>query len=226
MNQSLFRKHSLLKYDAFGSIEKGYYCENGREILAIRRLYTTNIWLRPLAKFLVRNEKKALKKLEVLKLTDQLPTLLREHPDFHIRSYLECVRIYESHDPLTENFFREAKKLIRKMRRIGIAHNDLEKEANWLVNEEVRPVLTDFQLALCFNNKRGKLYLNLCREDLRHLLKHKEKYSKTTYQERSMLSKKTLITRIWMGTLKKLQHHFTRKILVWKDRVGPEERNF
>lgn len=59
----------------------------------------------------------------------------------------------------------------------------------------------------------------------RHLLKHKRKYSIITIQEKNILSQKSLVGRIRMNTSKKAHRFVTRKILGWKDQVGPEERN-
>jgi hypothetical protein len=58
-------------------------------------------------------------------------------------------------------------------------------------------------------------------EDLRHLLKHKRRYAPDalTAAERRILARKTLITRVWMATGKKVYYAITRGLNV-TDREG------
>lgn len=219
-----FQYQQTLKYDAFGRIEKGFFItEQGEALLAIKREYTKNFLLRPLAKFLARNETNAIRKLAVLK-DAAFPQLLAVTADYHVRSYIQGDSMHKCVEKLSPSYFSQAKKLLRRMRKAGVCNNDLAKEANWIVNEEGRPAITDFQLALCFRKKRT-FWLSLCREDVRHLLKHQRKYGQLTTREKAILSKKSLIGRIWMLTGKKIHWFITRKILGWKERNGPEERH-
>src|SRR5262249_39714396 len=59
-------------------------------------------------------------------------------------------------------------------------------------------------------------------EDLRHLLKHKRRYAPDalTAAERRVLAKKSLLTRVWMATGKKLYYRITRDVLRVSDREG------
>jgi hypothetical protein len=59
-------------------------------------------------------------------------------------------------------------------------------------------------------------------EDLRHLLKHKRRYAPDalTAAERRVLAKKSLFTRVWMATGKKLYYWITRDLLASADREG------
>lgn len=227
MAQAVFETEQVIKRDVFGQIERGRWIDGDSNVPAIRRLYTTNMVTRPLAKLLAHNEKNALEKLAPLaNSTGQIPKLLGKTRDYHIRGFIEAEVLSKIEEPLTEEFYGDAKALLRVMRRNGVCHNDLAKQANWLRDAETKlPVLVDFQLALCSGNSRQKWFLTLCREDLRHLLKLKRRHFRVTKCEAGVLSKKALPTRIWMATGKKVYLFVTRTLLGWEDRVGPEERD-
>jgi hypothetical protein len=110
---------------------------------------------------------------------------------------------------------------LRKLHRAGICHNDLAKEQNWLRGRDGRAYLTDFQLAARFP-RRSFLFRIAAYEDLRHLLKHKRRYAPDalTAAERRVLAKKSLLTRVWMATGKKLYYWITRDVLNVADREG------
>jgi tRNA A-37 threonylcarbamoyl transferase component Bud32 len=222
-----FDCEQILKKDAYGQVERGkWYGEQG-PVTAIRRVYTRNPALRPMAKFLASNEVKSLQRLSALAATGQVPDLLEVTADYHVRSYIEGEVLYRCAKPLPPELFKHAKSLLKNLRKAGVCHNDLAKEGNWLVSEDGKhPALVDFQLAFCVTNKRNRLFLSLCRDDLRHLLKHKRKYYAVTASEIAVLKKKSLVTRIWMATGKKVYLFVTRGVLGWKDRVGPVERDF
>jgi hypothetical protein len=109
---------------------------------------------------------------------------------------------------------------LRKLHRAGVTHNDLAKEQNWLYADG-RAYLTDFQLAFCFDRHTSALFRIARYEDLRHLLKHKRRYAPEalTPAERRVLARKSLITRIWMATGKKVYYAITRGLNV-TDREG------
>jgi hypothetical protein len=81
--------------------------------------------------------------------------------------------------------------------------------------------MTDFQLAARFP-RRSWLFRVAAYEDLRHLLKHKRRYAPDalTAAERRVLARKSLLTRIWMATGKKVYYAITRNILHVTDREG------
>ena len=118
-------------------------------------------------------------------------------------------------------FFRSAKAALRKLHRAGICHNDLAKEQNWLRGRDGRAYLTDFQLAARFS-RRSWLFRVAAYEDLRHLLKHKRRYApeRSPPRERRVLASKSLLTRIWMATGKKVYYWITRGVLRFTDREG------
>src|SRR5262249_22292297 len=78
-----------------------------------------------------------------------------------------------------------------------------------------------FQLAAHFS-RRSWLFRIAAYEDLRHLLKHKRRYAPEalTAAERRVLAKKSLLTRVWMATGKKLYYRITRDVLHVSDREG------
>ena len=115
--------------------------------------------------------------------------------------------------------------VLRRLHRAGITHNDLAKEQNWLRMSDGRACLTDFQLAARFT-RRGKLFRLAAYEDLRHLLKHKRRYvpDAITPAEARVLARKSLITRVWMATGKRLYYAVTRGLFNFIDREGGGRR--
>src|SRR3546814_1071770 len=104
-----------------------------------------------------------------------MPQLLGRDGRILDRSYLDCAAMYQRppHGDLADS--RAARRLLQGLHRRGVAHNDLAKEANWLVLADGRPALIDFQLAV-LGKPRSRWMRLLAREDLRHLLKHKRTY--------------------------------------------------
>ena len=114
-----------------------------------------------------------------------------------------------------------SRRLLQKVHRHGIAHNDLAKEANWLVREDGSPALIDFQLAV-IGNPRSRWMRLLAREDLRHLLKHKRMYCREslTPVEKRVLKRHSWVRDLWFRTGKPVYRFVTRKILHWEDNEG------
>src|SRR5262249_54060098 len=135
-----------------------------------------------------------------------------------MRSSAAGARAYPSPSPSPP---RTATSSAPPKRRGGICHNDLAKEQNWLRGRDGRAYLTDFQLATHFS-RRSWLFRIAAYEDLRHLLKHKRHYAPDalTAAERRVLAKKSLLTRVWMATGKKLYYRITRDVLHVSDREG------
>jgi serine/threonine protein kinase len=105
------------------------------------------------------------------------------------------MHVARPHDP---EYFRQALRLLARMHRRGVAHNDLAREPNWLVTSAGSPALIDFQLAWC-DASRGRLFRVMAREDLRHLLKHKSYYCprRLTARERRLLASPGVAARTW-----------------------------
>jgi len=118
-------------------------------------------------------------------------------------------------------YFRSARAALRALHRARISHNDLAKEQNWLRAPDGRAYLLDFQLAAMFR-RRNWLFRMAAYEDLRHFLKHKRHYipDAVTPAEHRVLARKSLPTRIWMMTGKKLYILVTRGLLGFIDSEG------
>ena len=210
--------HKLLKKDHFGEI-LSISDADGRSIL--RDASCASPGVGPVARWLLAREARALAALDKL---NAVPRLLDRQTQSLRRSYVRGDVMYRIR-PQDPAYFKLAAKLLRRMHRLGVVHNDLAKEANCLVSPEGAPALIDFQLAW-YRPERGRLFRILGREDLRHLLKHKRTYcpANLTRREMDILDKPALISRIWMATGKKLYLLITRGILRWEERDGAEER--
>lgn len=208
----------LLKSDIFGRITLQ---QAGPDATIVRDTRAARWWARGLARRLLMREARALAALHG---QDGIPELLKSEPHRLHRRYIEGVPMHEA-APADHEFFRQAHRLLRRLHRFDVVHNDLAKEANWLVTPERRPALVDFQLAW-HAPRRGRLFRLLAREDLRHLLKHKRTYcpSRLTERERRILATPSLPSRIWMRTGKPIYLFITRRLLGWADREGAADR--
>ncbi len=155
----------LLKKDIFGEVSLRND-EDGLRV--VRDASRARSWARWLARRLLAREARALATSDGIA---GIPELLRVDTDTLQRSWIAGEPMQES-QPTDIGYFRAAAKLLRRLHRQGVVHNDLAKEPNWLVTENGRPGIIDFQLAWYFP-KRGRLFRLLAREDVRHLLKHK-----------------------------------------------------
>jgi serine/threonine protein kinase len=138
-----------------------------------------------------------------------------------VRGWIDGLPLHIAKPHGETGFFRSAKAALRKLHRAGICHNDLAKEQNWLRGRDGHAYLTDFQLAARFS-RRTWLFRIAAYEDLRHLLKHKRRYAPDalTPAERRVLSRKSLLTRVWMASGKKIYYWLTRDVLRFTDREG------
>lgn len=212
-----WRSTAVLKRDLFSTIERGRFRTDRGEVDAVlRHLDDVPWWARLLANELFRRERRALAVAGPLSIA---PPLLLAGRGFLVRGWIEGVPLHIARPHDDAGFFRSAKTALRRLHRAGITHNDLAKEQNWIYAHG-RACLTDFQLAEFF--PRRSLLFRLARyEDLRHLLKHKRRYAPAalTAAERRVLGRKTLITRLWMATGKKVYYAITRG-LNFTDREG------
>ncbi len=212
-------KSKILKRDTFGSVT---LCERAGVQVSVRDTLAAAFWARPLARWLAAREARALASADHV---DGTPDLLDQTTDSVVRSWIngEPMQIAKPNDPA---YFRSAFRLLRQLHRAGIAHNDLAKEPNWLVQTNGQPAVIDFQLAIC-SHRRGRFFRVMAREDLRHLLKHKRTYcpDSLTNRQRQMLAKKALPARLWMATGKPIYLFVTRRIMGWSDREGAGDRH-
>jgi RIO-like serine/threonine protein kinase len=205
----------LLKSDTFGTISR-----DGERV--IRDTRPARPWARWLARYLMRRERLALAHLAGT--IEGIPRLLGADRNTLTRAWIDGSPMHMAR-PRDPAYFRAALKLLRRLHAAGVLHNDLAKETNWLVTPDGRPALVDFQLATVLV-RRGKLARSRGHDDLRHLLKHKRTYlpERLTTREKQVLARRSLVSRIWMATGKKIYLFVTRRILRWRDREGAGDR--
>ena len=208
----------LLKKDIFGRVSL-VQSDAGPRVLRDTR--DAAIPVRWIARHLLAREARALAVLEGL---DGVPSLIRSDKNTLERSYVDGVPMQEG-QPGNIDYFHAAARVVRRMHRLGVVHNDLAKEPNLLLTTDGRPVIIDFQLSW-FTRQRGPLFRILAREDIRHLLKHKRTYcpNRLTGREKTILDNPSLISKIWMMTGKPVYTIITRKLLGWQDREGAGDR--
>lgn len=206
---------AALKADSFGRIA----LMRGRDGLFVRRdLGFVPWWLRLPAWWLARREARALAAVAGL---PAIPQLLRWDGRRLDRSYLDGAAMYQRPPRDDLAYFRAARRLLQQLHRRGIAHNDLAKEANWLVLADGAPAIIDFQLAVR-GAPRSRWMRLLAREDLRHLLKHKRTYCAhaLTPVERRVLKRRSWLREAWFATGKPVYRFVTRRLLKWEDNEG------
>ena len=218
MSEQQFTRKTLLKKDLFGEVWRVDYCA-GDAILRDTR--PARWWLSWLARALLNREARALAALTEL---DGVPQLITSNDDCLLRSFIPGTPLFVS-GPDDPTYFVNASRLLRRIHRAGVAHNDLAKEPNLLIRETGAAGIIDFQLA-SYQRKRGRLFRVAAREDIRHLLKHKRSYfpDLLTLREQSILDSPSAISRIYMGLVKPVYLFFTRRVLGWADREGAADR--
>ncbi len=187
--------------------------------LFVRRDLThVPLWLRLPAWWLARREVRALRQVDGLPAT---PQLLRWDGRRLDRSYMAGAAMYQRPPHGDLDYFRQARQLLHQLHRRGLAHNDLAKEANWLVLDDGAPAIIDFQLATR-GDPRSRWLRLLAREDLRHLLKHKRMYCREhlTPVEQRLLKRHSWLREAWFATGKPVYRFVTRKLLKWEDNEG------
>ena len=216
---------SLLKSDLFGRVELVRLpAGDSAGGLAIRRdTRCARWWTRPIARWLASREARALASLDGF---EDVPQLLSWDGEVLIRSWIDG-RPMQLARPRDPEYFRRANRLVRRLHGAGVVHNDLAKEPNWLVTQEGRPALIDFQLAWA-PTRRGVLFRMLGREDLRHALKHKRYYcpDRLTGREQAILARPGALSRAWMRLGKPVYLFVTRRVFRWRDREGAGDRHF
>ena len=214
-----WRPGVMLKRDVFSTVERGHFLSEGGEVDAVlRRIDEVPWWSFPLARHLFVRERRALAAAGPLGVA---PPLCFSGDRALARGWIDGVALHIARPHGDLAYFRSAKAVLRKLHRAGICHNDLAKEQNWLRGRDGRAYVTDFQLAICFR-RRHLLFRLAAYEDLRHLLKHKRRYAPEaiTAAERRVLARKSLLTRIWMATGKRVYYFITRDLLRFTDREG------
>ena len=209
------RELHALKADSFGRIS----LMQGPDGPFVRRdLGHVPAWLRLPAWWLARREARALQR--VAGMAD-VPRLLAWDGRRLDRSYMAGDAMYQRPPRGDVAYFHAARRLLQQLHRRGIAHNDLAKEANWLVLDDGRPAIIDFQLATR-GGPRSRWMRLLFREDLRHLLKHKRMYCREalTPVEQRVLKRQSWVRDLWFRTGKPVYRFITRRVLKWEDNEG------
>lgn len=204
-----------LKADSFGRIA---LMRDACGPFVRRDLRHVPLWLRWPAWWLARREAGALRCVDGLAAT---PQLLRWNGRVLDRSYLDGAAMYQRPPHGDLAYFRAARRLLQQLHARGVAHNDLAKEANWLVLANGAPAIIDFQLATQ-GHPRARWMRLLAREDLRHLLKHKRMYcpQALTPVERRLLQRHSWLRDAWFATGKPVYRFVTRRLLHWEDNEG------
>jgi hypothetical protein len=209
----------VLKRDVFSTVERGRFTTaSGDRDAVLRRLDQVPWWTRPIARHLFQRERRALAIAGPLGIG---PPLLFANDQALVRGFIDGVALHIARPTGDRGYFVSAKSALRRLHRAGVTHNDLAKEQNWLRGTDGKAYLTDFQLAFVFHG-RSKVFRLAAYEDLRHLLKHKRTYvpEALTASERRILARKSLPTRIWMATGKRLYRLITRGLFGFTDREG------
>jgi hypothetical protein len=212
-----------LKRDLFGAVDL-VVLRPPEDRLAVRRdTGASRWWTRPVARWLAAREARSL--AAAAGVAD-VPRLIAWEDGILLRSWLPGQPMQEAR-PRDAAYYREALRLVCRLHRAGVVHNDLAKEPNWLVRDDGRPALIDFQLAWA-PRRRGRLFRALAREDLRHLLKHKRYYcpDRLTARQREILARPGPLSRTWMRYGKPVYLFVTRRLLGWSDREGANDRRF
>src|SRR6516165_10081492 len=214
-----WREALVLKRDVFSTVERGRFSTpSGDRDAVLRRLDQIPWWTQPLARHLFQRERRALAVAGPMGVG---PPLLFADDQALVRGFIDGVALHVARPTGDRGYFVSAKAALRRLHRAGVTHNDLAKEQNWLRGTDGKAYVTDFQLAFVFR-RRGKVFRIAAYEDLRHLLKHKRTYvpEALTASERRILARKSLPTRIWMATGKRVYRLITRGVFGFTDREG------
>lgn len=212
---------AVFKRDVFSETRAGYFVGD-QETRVIRRLVSAAPWWsRPLAWILARREIRGLKTVRGLK---GVPQLIATDRHGLYRSWTEGTPLHLAR-PTDPKWYRSAHRILRDMRRLGVTHNDLAKPQNWLMTPDGEAAVIDFQLA-SVHRHRGPLYRMMAYEDFRHLIKQKRAFAKhlMTPTEKRILARRSLPSRIWLATGKKLYNLVTRGLFHWSDGEGTGDR--
>ncbi len=204
----------LLKADELGRIE---IVEREGVRMIRRDIDAARWWARRFARRAAAREARALVQLAGI---DGVPALLEWDGHELLRSHIEGVPMQQG-QPRDRAYYRDALRLLARLHRRGIVHNDLAKEPNWLVRSNGRPAVVDFQIAWT-RGRRGPLFRLLAREDLRHLLKHKRTYcaGALSARQQKILSTPAPHSRLWRATGKRLYKLIARRVFGYWDNEG------
>jgi len=215
-----FIPETVLKRDLFSETRKGHFA--GSREPAIRRVVTAApFWSRPIGWVLARREIAALRAVDDIAGVPRLHSVDR---DGLCRSWSEGTPLHLAR-PADPAWYRDAHRLLRDFRRRGVTHNDLAKPQNWLMTPDGRAAVIDFQLA-SRHRRKSWFFRLMAYEDFRHLLKQKRAFAPDLLSPtgRRVLARRSLPSRIWMASGKKLYNLVTRGFFRWSDGEGTHDR--
>ncbi|MEM1360720.1 MAG: serine/threonine protein kinase [Pseudomonadota bacterium] len=216
----MFQPETVLKRDAFSETVIG--SEPGiAERLVLRRLDQLAQPGRAIGRWLATREYRAL---EASQGIEGVPVVVRFDRMGLLRIWMEGTPLQAAR-PDDPGFYRDAARIVRALHRRGVTHNDLQKPQNWLMKPDGAAAVIDFQLATV-SKRRGRLFRIRAYEDLRHLLKQKQRYAPhlLTARERAIVAQRSLPSRIWRRTYKPVYNFITRKLMQWSDGEGMGQR--
>lgn len=216
-----FISQAVLKRDLFSETHKGHTAD-APERPAIRRVVTAApVWTRPLAWLLAKREIAALRAVSGIEGT---PQLIDVDGDGLVRTWTDGAPLHLAR-PSHPEWYTDAFRLLRAMRRAGITHNDLAKPQNWIMTPDGRAAVIDFQLA-SRHRRRGPLYRLMAYEDFRHLLKQMKAFAPKlmTPTAKRVLKRRSWPSRVWMASGKKVYNLMTRGVFGWSDGEGTHDR--
>jgi RIO-like serine/threonine protein kinase len=209
-----------LKHDALGTTR---IVGGDAGAVVERDTRTAHAACRWLARRLAAREAATLLALAELAGDERVPRLLSFDGHVVRRSYLPGVPLHEA-TTRSPRYFVDALRVLRRLHRAGVAHNDLAKETNWLAFGD-RCAIVDFQLATRAPARTAR-FRRRAYDDLRHWLKHKRTYfpQRLTARQRHVLTHPTWAAQLWRGLVKPPYRFVTRVLLRWPERPGPVER--
>ena len=138
------------------------------------------------------------------------------------RTHIEGVPLSRT-EWLPADFFDLLEELVADLHARGICHNDLHKEQNILVDPGGWPRLIDFQLA-SVHAQRGRVFETRAREDLRHIEKHRRRYTRkgrgpggVEQQGAGAGLRRSWVALAWRRLGKPVYHLITRGLLRTRD---------
>lgn len=212
---------AVFKRDVFSETRAGYFITDPATRVIRRLVSASPRWSRPLAWMLAKREIRGLKTVRGLK---GVPQLIGTDRHGLYRTWTEGAPLHLGR-PNDLKWYRSAHRILRDLRRLGVTHNDLAKPQNWLMTPEGEAAVIDFQLA-SVHKHRGPLYRMMAYEDFRHLIKQKRAFAPhlMTPMEKRILARRSLPSRIWLATGKKVYNFVTRRLFNWSDGEGTGDR--
>ena len=164
-----------------GNQGKLFKVKTDGNIYLVKSANASNWWLKPINRWSIKNEHKVY---SVLRNLDGIPKCygLTNNGDL-VLEYLDGKSYRDMQFELDDNdhFFDSLLKLIISMHNKGIAHGDLKRKDNLMVDKDLKPYLIDFGTAIVKYDRSGfikKMVFDVLKKtDLNAWIKHKYKRS-------------------------------------------------